>query len=89
MLLREYLNKNNAYEDDIILLKHKGAKQPFCCRRVFFLTGYELGLEVLEELPTDNIKCDLYRQDILNRCTYYLLVEPLKKPTINPNFPLN
>lgn len=78
MLLREYLEENQVGKDEVILLKHSGAKEPFCCRLVSKLTVYELNLEVLEELPTDNLKSYLYAQDKLNRCSYYLLVEPRK-----------
>ncbi len=78
MLLREYLDENQVGKDEVILLKHSGAKEPFCCRTVLMLTSYELGLEVLEELPTDNIKCDLYRKDVLNLCSYYLIVSSIR-----------
>ena len=78
MLLREYLDKEQVGKDEVILLKHSGAKEPFCCRAVSTLTDYELGLEVLDELPTDNLKSYLYNQDKLNKCAYYLLVEPRK-----------
>jgi hypothetical protein len=74
MLLREYLDKNQVGSDEVILLKHSGAKESFCCRPVSKLTVYELNLEVLEQLPTDNIECSLFSQDKLNRCSLYLIV---------------
>jgi hypothetical protein len=78
MLLKDFLANNQVGENEVILLKHFGAKEPFCCRAVSKLTDYELGLEVLEELPTDNLNSYLYSKDKLNKCAYYLLVEPRK-----------
>ena len=74
MLLKDFLANNQVGEDEVILLKHSGAKEPFCCRTVSKLTVYELSLEVLEELPADNIQCSLFSQDKLNRCSLYLIV---------------